>query len=147
VNVFVTRNVGFATALIHSKVKKNSSRDIDLIMNALQPSPRSRPDEAAIAAVTGELAKRYGNRVVTSAAVREQHGHTLTWIENQPPDLVVFPQTTEEMADIVKLCAAHSVPIVPFGTGTSLEGHVNAPFGGVSVDTSLMKRIIAVPRR
>jgi D-lactate dehydrogenase (cytochrome) len=113
-------------------------------MNAPLSTPRPRPDEATIAAITGELTKRYGNRVVTSMAVRHQHGHTTTWIPTQAPDLVVYPQTTEEVAEIVKLCAALRVPIVPFGTGTSLEGHVNAPFGGVSVDTSLMKRIVAV---
>ncbi len=112
-------------------------------MNALNPSCR-RPAEAVIAALTIELQKRYGNRVVTSTAVREQHGHTLTWVENQPPDIVVFPEATQEVSEIVRLCADHGVPIIPFGTGTSLEGHVNAPFGGVSVDTSLMKRIVAV---
>ena len=67
-------------------------------MNAPQPSPRLRTTEAAVAAITAELTKRYGNRVVTSSAVREQHGHSLTWIPNQPPDVVVYPQTTEEVA-------------------------------------------------
>lgn len=85
-----------------------------------------------------------GNRLVTSQAVRQQHANTLTWIENQPPDMVVFPHDTAEVQAIVKLCARHDVPVVPFGTGTSFEGHVNAPFGGVSVDTSMMKGIIAV---
>ena len=79
-----------------------------------------------------------------SGAVREQHGHTLTWVQNQPPDLVVYPRTTAEVSEIVKLCAAHRVPVIAFGTGTSLEGHVNAPYGGVSVDVSLMKNIVAV---
>ena len=65
---------------------------------------------------------RYGNRLVTSQAVREQHGHTTTWIANQPPDAVVFPQATEEVQEIVRLCAAHRVPVIGFGTGTSLEG-------------------------
>ena len=113
-------------------------------MNVHSSAPRLRPDEATIAVITAELHKRLGNRVVTSLAVREQHGHTLTWIANQPPDIVVYAQTAEEVADIVKLCARHRVPVIPFGTGTSLEGHVNAPFGGVSIDTSLMKRIVAV---
>jgi D-lactate dehydrogenase (cytochrome) len=94
--------------------------------------------------VIRELAARFGNRLVTSLAVRQQHGHTLTWIANQPPDAVVFPQNTEEVASIVQLCAAHGVPVIAFGTGTSLEGHVNAPFGGVSIDMSQMKRIVAV---
>ena len=113
-------------------------------MNAPLATPRPRPDDATIAALTGELQKRYGNRVVTSLAVRQQHANTLTWVENQPPDIVVYPQTTEEVAEIVRLCAASKVPVVPFGTGTSFEGHTNAPFGGVSVDTSMMKRVIEV---
>jgi D-lactate dehydrogenase (cytochrome) len=114
------------------------------IATPIRAAQRLRPDEATIAELTGELNKRFGNRVVTSLAVRQQHAHTTTWLENQPPDIVVLPQTTEEVADIVQLCAARQVPIIPFGTGTSLEGHLNAPYGGVSVDTSLMKRLIAV---
>ncbi|KRE04526.1 lactate dehydrogenase [Bosea sp. Root670] len=102
------------------------------------------PSPEAIAAVTQGLAASFGNRLVTSLAVRQQHGHTLTWIPNQPPDAVVFPQSTDEVSQIVKLCAAHGVPVIAFGTGTSLEGHVNAVFGGVCIDMSQMKRIIAV---
>src|SRR5215216_2034517 len=83
-------------------------------MNAPHPPPRLRPDEGTIAAVTAELHKRYGNRVVTSLAVRQQHGHTTTWVENQPPDLVVYPQSTEEVAEIVRLCAGYAVPVVAF---------------------------------
>lgn len=105
---------------------------------------RQRPSEDAIRQVREGLAAMIGNRLVTSLAVRQQHANTLTWIENQAPDMVVFPETTEEVQQIVRLCAAHDVPVVPFGTGTSFEGHVNAPFGGVSIDTSMMKRIIAV---
>ena len=114
------------------------------VATPIRPAQRLRPDAATIAELTGELTKRYGNRVVTSLAVRQQHAHTTTWLETQPPDIVVLPQTTEEVAEIVRLCAARQVPIIPFGTGTSLEGHLNAPFGGVSVDTSLMKRLVAV---
>ena len=115
-------------------------------MNVESPirAARARPDEATIARLTAELAKRYGNRVVTSLAVRQQHAHTTTWLENEPPDIVVLPQSTEEVAEIVRLCAAQRVPVIAFGTGSSLEGHLNAPFGGVSVDTSLMKRLLAV---
>jgi len=113
-------------------------------MNAFEPIPRSRPDDAAMAAVAATLRERFGERAVTSEAVRRQHGHTLTWVENQPPDVVVFPESTDEAAEVVRLCAEHGVPVIPFGTGTSLEGHVNAPYGGVSVDTSRMKRVVAV---
>jgi D-lactate dehydrogenase (cytochrome) len=110
-------------------------------MNAQVSATPMRPDPATVAAVIAELTKGFGNRCVTSQAVREQHASTLTWIVNQPPDAVVFPMTTEEVVEIVKLCAAHKMPIVPFGTGSSLEGHVNAPLGGISVDTSMMKAI------
>lgn len=102
------------------------------------------PAPEAIEAVIRDLAANFGNRLVTSLAVRQQHGHTLTWIANQPPDAVVFPQTTEQVASIVQLCAAHGVPVIAFGTGTSLEGHVNAPYGGVCIDMGQMKRILAV---
>src|SRR6478609_3243423 len=113
-------------------------------MNATRIPVRQTTTEASVAPLLAELSQRFGDRVATSAAVREQHGHTLTWVKNQPPDLVVYPCTTAEVSEIVKLCAAHDVAIVPFGTGTSLEGHVNAPSGGVSVDMSLMKSILAV---
>ncbi len=112
--------------------------------DAMTATPIVRPAPETIAAVVRELQAQFGNRAVTSQAVREQHGHTLTWLPNQPPDVVVFPLTTEECADVVKLAARHRVPIIPFGTGSSLEGHVNAPYGGISVDTSQMKAIIAV---
>ncbi|WP_170390686.1 FAD-binding oxidoreductase [Ruegeria arenilitoris] len=90
------------------------------------------------------LKQRFGDRLQTGASVREQHGHTTTWIENQSPDAVVFPNSTEEVSDIVKTCAAHKVPVIPFGTGTSLEGHVNAPAGGVCIDLGQMNRVLAV---
>jgi len=103
-----------------------------------------RPDAAALAAVTAALAARFGNRLVTSQAVREQHGATTSWLPNQPPDAVVFAQSTEDVQHVVRLCAQHRVPLIPFGTGTSLEGHVNAPRGGISLDLSDMNRILAV---
>ena len=99
---------------------------------------------AAIGKAVTELTAAFGNRVVTSQAVREQHGNTVTWIANQPPDAVVYPQNTEEVQQIVQICAANGVAVIPFGVGTSLEGHVNAPIGGVSIDFRDMNRIIAV---
>jgi D-lactate dehydrogenase (cytochrome) len=113
-------------------------------MNVNLSTHATRPDAKTVEAVTAALAARFGNRLVTSQAVREQHGHTLTWIPNQPPDAVVFPQDTGEVQDIVRLCAAHGMPVIPFGTGTSLEGHVNAPYGGVSIDFRDMNRVVAV---
>ena len=107
-------------------------------------SAPARRDPKAIETAVRALTARFGNRVVTSQAVREQHGNTVTWIENQPPDAVVFPQSTEDVQEIVRICAAHRVPVIPFGTGTSLEGHVNAPQGGVSIDVRDMNQVLAV---
>jgi D-lactate dehydrogenase (cytochrome) len=101
-------------------------------------------DRNAVEAVIAALAAMVGNRLVTSRAVREQHANTVTWLGNQPPDAVVFPHTTEEVQQIVRLCAAHRVPIIAFGTGTSLEGQVNAPRGGISLDFRDMNHVLAV---
>src|ERR1700728_281296 len=105
---------------------------------------RTAHDRSAAAAVIAALAARYGNRLSTSPSMREQHGNTTTWVANQPPDAVVFPQTTEEVQRIVRLCAAERVPVIAFGTGTSLEGQINAPLGGISVDFRDMNRVLAV---
>jgi D-lactate dehydrogenase (cytochrome) len=103
-----------------------------------------RPDPHALETVLRGLAAGFGNRLVTSLAVREQHGNTATGIPNQPPDGVVFPHSTAEVQDIVRLCAANRVPVIAFGTGTSLEGHVNAPLGGISIDLRDMNQVLAV---
>jgi D-lactate dehydrogenase (cytochrome) len=101
-------------------------------------------NEDGIAAVTGILKQRFGDRLQTGMSIRQQHGHTTTWITNQPPDAVVFPQSTAEVAEIVRACADHKVPVIAFGTGTSLEGHVNAPAGGICIDMGQMNAILAV---
>ena len=98
----------------------------------------------AVAELTAALAARFGDRLATGEAVRLQHGHTLTWIDNAPPDAVVFAETRDDVIDVVAIAAAHDAPIVPFGAGTSLEGHVNALHGGVSIDCSRMNRVLAV---
>jgi D-lactate dehydrogenase (cytochrome) len=108
------------------------------------PDQSARRDPKAVKAVVTALAAKFGNRLVTSQAVRDQHANTTTWIANEPPDAVVFPQSTADVQDIVRLCAGHRVPVIPFGTGTSLEGHVNAPRGGVSIDVRDMNRVLAV---
>ena len=101
-------------------------------------------NEDGIQTVTGILKQRFGERLSTGQALTEQHGHTTTWLTNQAPDAVVFAQSTAEVSEIVKVCADHHVPIIPFGTGTSLEGHVNAPAGGVSIDLSQMNQVLSV---
>ena len=101
-------------------------------------------DRNAMKQALAVLKQRFGERFSAAPAVREQHGHTTTWHRNAPPDAVVFAHTTEEVVEIVGVCAKRRVPVIAFGAGTSLEGHVNAPFGGVCVDLSRMNRIIAV---
>ncbi|MEM9551942.1 MAG: FAD-binding protein, partial [Pseudomonadota bacterium] len=108
-----------------------------------QPDALPR-NETGIETAIGILKQRFGDHLHIGQSVREQHAHTTTWIANQAPDAVVFPDTTADVSEIVSICAQYKVPVIPFGTGTSLEGHVNAPAGGVSVDTSRMNRIVAV---
>lgn len=93
------------------------------------------------------LKQRFGERVQTGEAIRRQHANTVTWLPNEPPDAVVWPTSTDEVREIVDLARTHRVPIVPFGAGTSLEGHVNAPYGGLSLDFAQMDNILAVNER
>ncbi len=97
-----------------------------------------------VAALVSELTARFGNRIVTSEAVRAQHGHTLTWTPNAPPDAVLFAEKREDVIDGVKISARHDAPVVAFGAGSSLEGHVNALHGGLSIDMTRMDRVLAV---
>ena len=83
-----------------------------------------------------------GDRVSTSESVREHHSHGESWHAPGLPDAVAFPTSTGEVAAIVRLCAEHRTPIVPFGMGSSLEGHVNAIHGGVSIDMTRMTRVL-----
>ena len=99
---------------------------------------------AAAGEVVDELTALLGDRLTDNANVREQHGVDEGWHAGVPPEVVVFPRSTDEVARIVRLCAERRVPIVPFGAGTSLEGHVAALQGGVCVDLSRMDRILAV---
>ncbi|MEQ1939996.1 FAD-linked oxidase C-terminal domain-containing protein [Mesorhizobium sp. CN5-321] len=112
-----------------------------MALSDLQPVRRN---EEGIAAVLGVLKQRFGERFQTGQSVREQHAHTTTYIPNQPPDGVVWPESTEEVQEVVRACAAHRVPVIAFGTGSSLEGHVNAPGGGISLDTGRMARVVEV---
>ena len=91
-----------------------------------------------------ELRALLGDRVSVSAAIREHHGKDESHFPNALPDAVVFPRSTEEVRDIIGVCRRHQIPIVPFGVGTSLEGHVLAVHGGVTVDLSGMNRVLSV---
>ena len=91
-----------------------------------------------------ELGALLGDRLSTSPAVCEHHATGETYHAPRPPDAVVFPRTTEEVAEIVRICAAHGVPMVPYGVGTSVEGNVCALEGGVTLDMGQMNNVLRV---
>lgn len=90
------------------------------------------------------LKQRFGERASTSASVLERHGQGEGYFPPHPPDLVIFAETTVEVAEAVRVCAAHKVPVIPYGTGTSLEGHLAALEGGVSIDLSALNAVLEV---
>jgi D-lactate dehydrogenase (cytochrome) len=114
-------------------------------LTTIQPLDQpATPPSGERAATLAALKDRFGQRYSESLALRQQHAHTTTWLPNLPPEAVVFPESTEEVVEIVNLCRASRTPIIAFGTGSSLEGHLNAPFGGVCLDFSRMKRVLGV---
>ena len=94
--------------------------------------------------VVAELRALLGDRVSTSHAVREHHGKDESYFPYALPDVVVFLKTTEEVRDVVNICRRHRVPMIPYGVGTSLEGHILAVQGGVCIDLSQMNQVLAV---
>ena len=108
------------------------------------PLRNDRVDPAACDAAIVELKALLGDRLSTAAAVREQHGRDESYHRSVPPDAVAFAQSTDEVSAIVRICAKHKVPVIPYGTGTSLEGHVAALRGGVSIDLMPMNQVLEV---
>ena len=100
------------------------------------------PEDAA--AVVEKLKPLLGDRLVTSGAVREHHSHDTSWLEAHMPDAVAFPRDENEVVEIVRACVTHGVPVVPFGAGSSMEGHTIPLKGGVSLDTREMNRIVEI---
>jgi len=111
-------------------------------MNARDP--QTRASAADTAGVIDTLTRDFGERAKTTSAVREHHGHGEGLADSAPPDVVVYPHSNEEVAGIVRLCHAARVPVIAFGVGTSLEGHVAAIYGGVCIDLSEMNQVLAV---
>ena len=97
-------------------------------------------DSAFLAALAGIL----GDRVSTAMAVRQHHGKGEDYFPVVPPDAVCFAETSEEVSAVVRLCAEHRVPVIPYGTGTSLEGHVQALYGGICIDLTRMNAVLEV---
>ncbi|MGH6760032.1 MAG: FAD-binding oxidoreductase [Phyllobacterium sp.] len=111
---------------------------------ALADAAALKRNESGIATVVSILKKRFGDAAQSSQALREQHAHTTTYVPNQAPDLVIFVESSEDVQDIVQLCSEYQVPVIAFGAGTSLEGQVNAPAGGICIDMTHMNKILKV---
>jgi D-lactate dehydrogenase (cytochrome) len=109
-----------------------------------QPATIGSVTLAAREAAIVSLQQLLGDRLSTATSMREQHGKDASYHPCIPPDAVAFPQSTQEVSEIVKVCARHKVPIVPFGAGTGLEGNVVALRGGVCIDISGMNRVLQV---
>lgn len=101
-------------------------------------------DPQAIETALNILRQRFGERLGTGQSLREQHAHTTTWLPAQIPDAVFAPRSTEEVQEVIRVCATHKLPVIGFGAGSSLEGHVNAPFGGISLDFNDMNAVLQV---
>ncbi|MGA9670671.1 MAG: FAD-linked oxidase C-terminal domain-containing protein [Terracidiphilus sp.] len=101
-------------------------------------------NQTAIEAALGELRALLDERVTAAEAAREHHSHGESTHAPALPDLVCFPQTTDEVSGIVKVSARHGLAVVPFGAGTSLEGHVHALRGGICIDIRQMNRVLRV---
>ena len=99
---------------------------------------------SSIATAIDILKQRFGDQLSTALSVRQHHSHTTTQIKSQIPDAVIFAKETADVAAVVAVCQEHQCPIIPFGVGSSLEGHVNAPLGGVSIDMNAMDRVLSV---
>ena len=104
-----------------------------------------RPGVARIPeALISELESRLGDRFSTSPAVRDHHSRDESYHEPEAPDAVAFPESTEDVRAIVSVCARYRVPVISFGAGTSLEGHVMAHRGGLCLDMTRMNRVVRV---
>jgi len=113
-------------------------------MNAPVDIPLHREPRTAPAALIDALRQRFGDRCSTARAVREQHGRDESPIDAPPPDAVLFCESTDDVAAVVALAQRHAVPVIPFGVGSSLEGHLLAVQGGLSLDLSRMNRILRI---
>jgi D-lactate dehydrogenase (cytochrome) len=111
-------------------------------MNASCPPGLSLPPRPLPAEMLAQLQARFGAQLSTAAAVRQQHGRDESPFDVPPPDAVLFCQSTEDVAEAVRLAARYRVPVIPYGAGSSLEGHLLAVQGGLSLDLSRMSEVL-----
>lgn len=112
-----------------------------LTSDHLRPVVQTRPvPEALIEA----LSQRFGQQLSLAQVVREQHGRDESSFSVPPPDAVVFAESAQDVSDAVKLAAQYKVPVIPFGAGSSVEGHLLAVQGGISIDVGRMSQVLAI---
>ncbi len=127
----VAMNMGAPAAALHPNAKGSK----------LMPTDNTRPH---IAAALEELRTLLGKRLSTGSSILEQHAHDEAYTPPVPPDAVAFPESTDEVSQIMQICTRHGCPVVPYAFGTSLEGQVVPTAGGISLDMSRMEAVIAV---
>ncbi len=113
-------------------------------LNERTQNERTQTDRDAVNLAVGEIQNLIGDRLSTAASVRERHGKDESYHASVPPDAVAHVESTEEVSEIVRICARHKVPVIPFGTGTALEGNVAALHGGISIDLMAMNNVLEV---
>jgi D-lactate dehydrogenase (cytochrome) len=101
-------------------------------------------NQESIRSCVEKLKEEFGQQFSNSQSILEQHTHTMTIHESELPDGVVFAETKDDVQKVVKICKDYKCPIIPFGVGSSFEGHLNAPFGGISIDMNNMNKILKV---
>ena len=104
----------------------------------------SNYSKESIKLCVNKIKDEFGQQFSNSKSILEQHTHTMTIHESELPDGVVFAETKEDVQKVVKICSEYKCPIIPFGVGSSFEGHINAPYGGISIDMNNMNKIINV---
>jgi D-lactate dehydrogenase (cytochrome) len=114
----------------------------DGLPRAVEARPAAGLPEENRQAAIELLRRQFGERLTTSTGVRDHHGRDESWHPPHRPDAVVFPDSSEEVADIVRICAAHRTALIAYGTGTSLEGNVIPHLGGVVVDLARMNKVL-----
>lgn len=110
-------------------------------VNAIDTVNSNKYDHSA---AISALQTQFGQQLSINTAVREQHGHTMTWLTNQPPDAVLTAHDKHDVATAIAICNDYQMPVIAFGIGSSLEGQLNAPFGGLCIDMHVMDAILRV---
>ena len=101
-------------------------------------------DKERIGLCVEKIKEEFGQQFSNSKSILEQHTHTMTIHESELPDGVVFAETKEDVQKVIKICNEYRCPVIPFGVGSSFEGHINAPYGGISIDMNNMNKILNV---